>query len=1086
MMDLNNNDRQFRGINRSICVGLGGTGRDVLMRMRRLIVDRYGDLNDLPIVSFVYVDTDKAASQVSGLRSGSTYHGVDISFRDAEKVSATMTSPQVTNFVQELERRSTRDRQGPYDHIGMWFPPQLLKNIKAVEEGAKGIRPVGRLAFFHNYQKIQAAIESADRRTRGHEANLLKSGLRVEPGLNIFIVGSLCGGTGSGMFLDIAYSLRKIYADSSAQIVGYLVISPQVYGNTSNMNANTYAALKELNYYTTPSTKFEACYDIQNLTIVQEERPPFDYAYLVSHQTNGEYSILDQSKLCNVIAHKIALDFSGELAPVVKGMRDNFLQHMIQWDNHPRPNVQRYLTFGLAATYFPRDVIVQIALTKISLDLVAFWLNGQGQSADPQRLLEQFLIQARWHTDLNQREGLIARIGEAAQESNKNFITSINTWRSKLERAIEDCKSKEDRFGIRQQLAREFREQFRKVQPGETESSRGIWLTRIQQVRPQVIEQLKQDIELFLRNLLTPSEPNFSLRNARSWLDALLTDLNIDSRNLQEKIANMGGMRRPESLERKWRDIEQVIEDIETKFIALGKNNQVKSELNRTVREVADLSRHNFELAVLQEALRITDDLQKYVQDLSTQLSAFNSLVNNLKITYEKTEVELKQLNFDEMSGEAIFDAEDIDGCYDTLLPQTEFRSQLILVSEAIIEPSGQQESLFGLINRDDSYGNNLRNRITQEQLQKQVDLNVDRLFGSRSTSIVKSVIKRLMQKYSPLERGTRFGQIMQEAEPLLRINQTDPYFHNTSAKSSKLVGFKDTDEMEVRQFKEILNRDLGLAESTIKPTQAEDEILIVNEYAGFPLRLINSIEQMRNAYTRERNAAGSFLHNDYRLQFPDIIPPDAQTIEELEDVFYPSLALNIVQKSAEGQHLEFSYYDRLRDSYSQAALSQIWHQALEELVNRPDMTAALRTNLEEAIAHILSEPDLWENKILPQLREFVTYVDTLPETDSNHPYKAAVVGVLPTGEVPEKEGAISRFRRRIEAQLNSDSRPINRLDKRLAPAEIVVEKTSSTSDNRAKRRIELEQLKQDLEDGLMTAEEFERLRQDIFSKYPL
>jgi hypothetical protein len=1084
MIDLSSNDRQFRGINRSICIGLGGTGRDVLMRMRRLIVDRYGDLNRLPIVSFVYVDTDKAASQVSGLRTGSTYHGVDISFRDAEKINATMSSPEVTNFVQELERRSAQDRQGPYDHIGIWFPPQLLKNIKAVEEGAKGIRPVGKLAFFHNYQRIQAAVDAAERRTRGHDANLLRSGLRVEPGLNIFIVGSLCGGTGSGMFLDVAYSLRKTYGDSGAQIVGYLVISPQVYGNTPNMSANTYAALKELNYYTTPSTKFEACYDIQNLTIVQEERPPFDYAYLVSHQTGGEYSILDQSKLCNVIAHKIALDFSGELAPVVKGMRDNFLQHLIQWDNHPRPNVQRYLTFGLAATYFPRDVIVQIALTRISLDLVEFWLNGQGQSADPQRLLEQFLIQSRWHADLNQREGLITRIAETVQEANKNFSTTINAWRSKLERAIDDCKSKDDRFGIRQQLAREFREQFRKVQPGETESTRGIWLTRIQQIRLQILEHLQQDINLFVTNLLTPREQNFSIRNARGWLDALQTDLSIESMKFQEKIANVGGMRRPESLERKWRDIEQVIEDIEKKIVSLGKNNQLK----KTVREVADLSRHNFELAVLQEALQITNDLQKYVQDLSTQLSAFNSLANNLKTSYEKTETELKQLNFDEMSGEAIFDSEDIDGCYNILLPQKEFRPQLVLVSEAIIEPSGQQESLFWLLKKDEAFEANLQHRLTQDQLQKQIDLTVDSLFGSRSTTIVKSVIKRLMQKYSPLERATRLGQIMQEAEPLLRINQSDPYFHSTSAKGSKLVGFKDTDESEVKQFKAILNRDLGLPESVLKPTQAEDEILIVNEYAGFPLRLINTIEQMRNAYIREKNSVGAFLHNDYRQQFPDIVPPDAQTMEELEDLLYPSLALEIVRKSPETQQLEFAYYDRLRDSYNQAGLSHVWNQALEELVNRPDMTTTLRTSLDEIVDRILSQPDIWQNKYLPQLRQFITYVDTLPESDPNYPYKSAVVGIFGTGDLPDKEGAIGRFRRAIEEKLEKSPDKAIKSPDRILSAQLVVETINDTnhSDNRSKRRTELHQLKQDLEDDLMTVEEFERLRQEIFAKYPL
>ncbi len=35
-------ERQSREINRTICIGIGGTGRDILMRIRRLIVDSMG------------------------------------------------------------------------------------------------------------------------------------------------------------------------------------------------------------------------------------------------------------------------------------------------------------------------------------------------------------------------------------------------------------------------------------------------------------------------------------------------------------------------------------------------------------------------------------------------------------------------------------------------------------------------------------------------------------------------------------------------------------------------------------------------------------------------------------------------------------------------------------------------------------------------------------------------------------------------------------------------------------------------------------------------------------------------------------
>ncbi|BAZ43966.1 hypothetical protein NIES4102_09690 [Chondrocystis sp. NIES-4102] len=158
-----------------------------------------------------------------------------------------------------------------------------------------------------------------------------------------------------------------MYGDDDAQISGYLVISPELYGDTPSMNANAYAALKELNYYATAGTNFKAYYDLQNLQYVEESRPPFEYVYLVSNRTKNDYRVLEKSKLCNIIAHKINLDFAGELSSVITAQRDNFLQHLIQLDEHPRPNVQRYLTFGLAEIYFPRDLAVQVSLNRIKI-----------------------------------------------------------------------------------------------------------------------------------------------------------------------------------------------------------------------------------------------------------------------------------------------------------------------------------------------------------------------------------------------------------------------------------------------------------------------------------------------------------------------------------------------------------------------------------------------------------------------------------------------------------------------------------------------------------------------------------------------
>ncbi len=1077
MNQVNAKNVQYRGISRTICIGLGGTGRDFLMRIRRLVVDRYGDLSNLPIISFVHIDTDKAATQVTGIRTGSSYHGVDLSFKEAEKVSATMSSNEVTMFVQGLERRSEYTRYGPYEHIARWFPPQLLRNIKAVEEGAKGIRPVGRLAFFHNYNKIKTAIETAERRTRGHDSLLLKTGLKVEPGLSIFVVGSLCGGTGSGMFLDVAYALRHLYSDQSAKIFGYLVMSPELYGNTPSMSANTYAALKELNYYSTPGTKFEAVYDIENLAFVQEQRPPFDYTYLVSSQTGGEYSILGQGKLCNVIAHKIALDFSSELAPAIKGNRDNFLQHMIQWDKHPRPNSQRYLTFGLAAIYFPRDKIVQIALNRVSLELVKFWLNGKGQSPDPLKLIEQFLIQYHWHNNLEKKDNFATKLAESVQESNKTFRKTLSEWRNKLERQISECQKRENRNDIRGQLSREFREQFRKVQPGETESTRGIWLTRLLQTSPNITKELKTNIDDYLSQLLTPTDSNFSMKSTRDWLDALQHELQNYQLSLQDKVADDGGAKTLEYLDKKWRDIEQNIEDIEQKRgipVLNNKNSQFQDEAKTSVLEVNKIIQHNFDVTVVQESIKIVNNLHRHVQERTTQVAAFSSLLEDLQNFYEKQDKDLRQLNFDEMSGEAIFDGEDIDRCYQTILPEDDLRRQFVLVSSTITAQTDSKLSLVSFIDREST---------TPNQLQKEIDLNVDKLFASRSINIVNSVIKRFMEKYSAV-RSTRLAQIMQEAEPLLRLNLSDPYFREDPAKGSKLIGFKDTDELEVRQFKILLEQELGVETSILKVTQADDEILIVNEYAGFPLRLINSLERMRNPYLREQNSSTSFLHNDYNASFPDIIPPDAKKMEELEDVFYPSIALKLLERNQNNQLLEFQYYDSLRDIYNTASLSPEWSQALEELAKRKDMTEALLQLLNNEIDAIARQPELWDNEYLPKLREFVKEVDKLPEDSPNYPYKASVVGTPISTDYTYQEGIINRFRKKMDERFNfSQHRKLatqeNPVNTPAIPAEII-------SVNKTERRVKLESLKQELADELITQGEYEREKQKIFEQYPL
>ena len=53
-------DGRLRGVSRSLIIGVGGTGHQILLDIRKRLTEKYGSLDKLPIVSFLLLDTDQA------------------------------------------------------------------------------------------------------------------------------------------------------------------------------------------------------------------------------------------------------------------------------------------------------------------------------------------------------------------------------------------------------------------------------------------------------------------------------------------------------------------------------------------------------------------------------------------------------------------------------------------------------------------------------------------------------------------------------------------------------------------------------------------------------------------------------------------------------------------------------------------------------------------------------------------------------------------------------------------------------------------------------------------------------------------
>lgn len=332
-------------------IGIGGMGKSILLRIRRMIVENYKRLEDLPSVRFLHVDTDQNPAPDAGSNIPLEVMGQHIGFKDAERCLISR------RIIEELQQGKERVKGLPA--IQEWFDPALtLDNNFA--EGAAGIRPYGRLAFHYAVdqfrQRVSTNVELA---TRDSNRQLTAERLGSTPGygLDIYIISSLVGGTGSGTFLEVCYNTREVVRNrgGNAMLIGTFTISGA--GLDQYRRANCYAALKELEYHATAALQektnhFWVSYPIDVPPLASSD-PPVDLCYLVSHLGEGGYN-LERNQMEEAIALKLFMDFSSVIADEERSRRVDFTgREDFRRLDEELHRTRQFLSFGIATLEFP-------------------------------------------------------------------------------------------------------------------------------------------------------------------------------------------------------------------------------------------------------------------------------------------------------------------------------------------------------------------------------------------------------------------------------------------------------------------------------------------------------------------------------------------------------------------------------------------------------------------------------------------------------------------------------------------------------------------------------------------------------------
>src|ERR1700752_870691 len=97
---------RLRGVSKSIVIGLGGTGHKIMLDVRKRLVEKYGTLDVIPIVSFIQMDTD------GGVLARNVNYSEEVTLPRSEVIHASVAG------VETL-----KNRLNDYPHLRSWLKP---------------------------------------------------------------------------------------------------------------------------------------------------------------------------------------------------------------------------------------------------------------------------------------------------------------------------------------------------------------------------------------------------------------------------------------------------------------------------------------------------------------------------------------------------------------------------------------------------------------------------------------------------------------------------------------------------------------------------------------------------------------------------------------------------------------------------------------------------------------------------------------------------------------------------------------------------------------------------------------------------
>ncbi len=294
----------------------------------------------------------------------------------------------------------------------------IIRKSLDLSTGAGATRPLGRMAFHYNWEKVFEALDALVKAPV--KTDVMRYGspsLEVEQGSrrHFFVVSSLAGGTGSSCFLDIAATLRLLrnqsFRHEEWMVTGVFTLAEVLSVDKAineeshriRMKANTYAALKELNHYLC-GNPFSVRYGRHGehpvcLTNTANQETLYDLVFLVDTPNQDNQPLSGRKEVATFLAQALLLL---SLTPLQKEFTDRLINDIAmlvfeqsyppRHDGEDGKERQKRLfsSLGLATLSLPVQEYLEIAIGHVALELFN-QIIGSGARPDPTAHVEPML-----------------------------------------------------------------------------------------------------------------------------------------------------------------------------------------------------------------------------------------------------------------------------------------------------------------------------------------------------------------------------------------------------------------------------------------------------------------------------------------------------------------------------------------------------------------------------------------------------------------------------------------------------------------------------------------------------------------------